>query len=212
MPKPKPSIPKKITPRLEKFCLALFGGQSQANAYRAAFRVASKTKAASVQRKAQQLANYPIVKARLAELMAPIIARTTLTKEDWLNWGIVRLKCDAGKMFDAHGNPIPIAELGESERLSITSFEQVEEFIGKAEKLIPSGYTRKYKMMDHVRLWEAIGKALKYTDPDEGGGGDGSTKHYTLTFVDKRSPHGLPPPVTVEMAPTLPKVKFVPSH
>lgn len=208
MPKAKDRIPKRITPGLERFCLALLGGMTQPNAYRAAFRVSPQTKATSVHRHAQKLASYPIVKARLAELMAPAIARATISFEEWLQWGLTRLKADPGKMFDSHNNPIPIRELGDSERLSLVSFEQTEEFIGKAENMIPSGYTRKYKMLDPVKLWVEIGKAKKFTE-GESGDGEKATKHYTLTF---RSAPNLPPPVTVELAPTVPKVKFVSSH
>ncbi len=79
-------------------------------------------KAKTVSEKASRIIALGKVRARLRELMAPVIAKAQLTREQWLE-SIARIAMsDPRKMFDAHGNPMEIAELGDNEAAAIAGF------------------------------------------------------------------------------------------
>lgn len=207
MATPKDRTPKRITARIEKFCLFLLGGIDQSDAFRAAFRVSPKTTKASVRQQAHKLANAPIVKARLDALMQPVRSKVQLERERWLREVVNCALFDPRELFDAHGNCIEIKDLPDGAACAVASFEQFEEFEGKGESRKATGYTRRFKLVDKLKALELAGKAFKFYEDE--GSGDKGPKHYTVTFVDKRSPYiEQPAQVTVE----IPKVKFVGNH
>lgn len=194
---------KHLTPRNERFVLALFTGAKQIDAYITAYKPSAKANRGTLHNKANKLAKDPKIKARLAELMAPVVAKVQLTRERWLQEVVACAIFDPRELFDSHGNCIEIKDLPDHAAPAIASFEQFEEFEGKGEDRRATGYTRKFKLVDKLKALELAGKAYKFYE--EGDPGDKTPKHYTVTFVDKRSPYAPPPPVTVEV----PKVKFV---
>lgn len=210
MATPKDRTPKKITKRIEKFCLLLIGGISQEDAYRASFSVSPKATKASVKQTAHKLANAPIVKARLDELMAPVVAKVQLSRERWLQELIDCALFDPRELFDSHGNCLEVKDLSDRAARAIASFDQVENFEGKGESLRATGYTRKFKLVDKLKALELVGKACKFYEEADS---DNSKipRSLTLTFVDKRSPFAPQPAVTAEVVP-IPKVKFVTSR
>ncbi len=123
------------------------------------------------------------VRARVAELMQPVIAKAQLTREQWLE-SIARLAMfDPRKMFDAHGNPKEITDLDDNEAAAIAGFEFTKEFAGAQKKKgedvessgrVAVGYTKKFKLADKLRALELYGKAqCFYADKIELTGKDG---------------------------------------
>lgn len=198
----------RITPTVERFCLNLMRGLKGPEAYQLAYKC--NYKPATLATKACILAKEPLVVARMAELMAPVIAEVQITRKRWLQELVDCALFDARKMFDAHGNCLEVTELPDREAKCISSFEQFEEFEGKGESRKATGYTRRFKMVDKLKALELVGKACKFYEEDDP---DGSKipRSLTVTFVDKRSPYA-PPSVTAEVVPVAPKVKFVPSR
>ena len=60
------------------------------------------------------------VRARIAELMAPVIAETQMTRRDWLIWLTKCCRFDPRKMFDTNGKP---KNSRENEAAAIAGFE-----------------------------------------------------------------------------------------
>lgn len=79
-------------------------------------------KAKSIHECASRLMSHPKVTARVAELMQPVIAKARLTREQWLERLARIVLFDPRKMFDAHGIPIEITELGDNEASAIAGF------------------------------------------------------------------------------------------
>lgn len=133
----------------------------QGQAYRIAFPDAKCNKK-SLYERASRLMSQPKIKARIAELMAPVVAETRLTAERW-QLELDRLALgDVRKLFDTHGNPLDIPALGDDEAPCIAGFEIVEEFSGTGKDRVPVGYTRKFKLVDKLRALELAGKTRGY--------------------------------------------------
>lgn len=150
-----------MTSKQERFCQEIVKGKTQSDAYRVAFKP-KRMKATSLHVKASVLAGSDKVRLRLAELMAPIKAETKLTAERW-QLELDRLALgDVRKLFDTHGNPLDIPDLGDDEAPCIAGFEIVEEFSGSGKDRVPVGYTRKFKLVDKLRALELAGKTRGY--------------------------------------------------
>ena len=99
---------------------------------------------------------------KVAELIEPVIQRARLSREEWLE-AVARIRlADVRKMFDSHGNPKEITELGENEAAAIAAFEFREDFAGKGEARKACGYARKVKMADKLKAFELYDKAMGY--------------------------------------------------
>ena len=122
----------------------MLAGDNQTDAYRKAFNC-RRMKAKTVHECASKLMAHPKVTARVAELMQPVIAKARLTREQWLERLARIVLFDPRKMFDSHGNPIEITELGDNEASAIAGFEFYEDFAGKGEERKAVGYTRKFQ-------------------------------------------------------------------
>ncbi|MGC3975886.1 MAG: terminase small subunit [Nitrospira sp.] len=190
MPSDTTALPLSL--KQEAFCLAVFGGQNPSKAYRNVFKP-KQAKAKTIHEMASRLMAKRKVRTRLAELMQPVIQRARLTREQWLE-GLVRMIiADPRKMFDAHGNPLEITELGENEAAAIAGFEFYEDFEGKGESRKAVGYTKKFKLIDRLRALELYGKAQCYyadkmvlTDPN--GNPTEINNHITVEFVEASHP------------------------
>ena len=176
-----------LTPKEEAFCVAVFAGQNPSKAYREVYKP-RRAKAKTVHEMASRLMAKHKVSARLVELLKPVIAKAQLTREQWLA-AVARVALfDPRKMFDAHGNPIEITELGDNEASAIAGFEFYEDFAGKGEERKAVGYTRKLKLADRLRALELYGKAqCYYADKMVVTGEDGQpiemNNHITVEFV-----------------------------
>jgi hypothetical protein len=106
----------KLSPKEERFCLAIVEGLSQSDAYRKAYK--SKAKARTIHVEASRLMAQPQIAARIDELMKPVIAKAPMSRQEWLNLVEKCCRFDPRKMFDAMGNPKEITELDESEAVA----------------------------------------------------------------------------------------------
>ena len=146
-----------MTPRREKFCQEIVKGTSQSKAYRVAFKP-KRASAKTVYEKANRLMKQPTVKARIKEIMAPVIEEIQVTKEQWLKYMERFYYADVRKMFDTHGNPIDIPCLGDNEAAIIEGFQTLEEFEGRGADRVPIGYTRRYKLTPKLKSMLEFGK------------------------------------------------------
>lgn len=182
---------QKVTMKEEAFCVAILAGQNPSKAYREVFKP-RRAKAKTVHEMASRLMAKRKVRARLVELLKPVIAKAQLTREQWLQ-AVARVALfDPRKMFDSHGNPIEITELGENEAAAIAGFEFYEDFEGKGEARRAVGYTKRFKLADRLRALELYGKAqCYYADKMVLTGPDGQpfeiTNNITVEFVEPNS-------------------------
>jgi phage terminase small subunit len=75
---------KPLTPKQEAFANAVASGKTQADAYRAAFKVGVNTKPETVVQAASRIMRDSNVSARVAELRKPVAERTKMTLEGHL--------------------------------------------------------------------------------------------------------------------------------
>lgn len=112
----------KLTPKEEAYCLAIIEGLSSSDAYRKAYKP-QRAKTKTIHEKASRIMAKGKVRARIAELMAPVIAQAQMTRTEWLR---ILTKCcrfDPRKLFDATGKLKPITELEENEAAAIEQHE-----------------------------------------------------------------------------------------
>ena len=77
-----------------------------------------------------------------------------MSREEWLQRVARICLADVRKMFDSHGNPKEITELGEHEAAAIAAFEFCEDFSGKGDERKACGYKRRFKMADKLKAFE----------------------------------------------------------
>ena len=100
----------------------LLAGMNPSDAYRAAYQP-KRAKVKAIHEMASRLMAKPKIRARIAELMQPVIERAQLSREEWLE-GLARIcLADVRKMFDSWGNPLMVADLGPNEAAAIAAFE-----------------------------------------------------------------------------------------
>lgn len=162
----------KLTPKRERFCLEIVKGKSQSDAYRVAFKP-KKMKPKSVNQKASHLMAEVNIRARVQELLAPVVAEAQLTREQWINDGLSLYNADARKLFDKFGNPIPVAELGDDEIKLLEGFKHKTDYLGVkksegGEQAVESGYTDDYKITSYKTRHEYMGKAMGFLKEKEG--------------------------------------------
>ncbi|CBK43883.1 conserved protein of unknown function [Nitrospira defluvii] len=152
---------KAISPPQEAFCLLIVAGHNQSDAYRKAYDC-TRMKAKTINEKASRMMALGKIKARVAELIRPVIATAQMSREQWLEQIARVAMFDPRKMFDAKGYPIGILELGENEAAALAGFECYEDFAGKGEERKASGYTKKFRLVDRLRALELYGKGMAY--------------------------------------------------
>lgn len=177
---------KALSPTQEAFCLLVVAGHNQSDAYRKAYNC-SRMKAKTVNEKASRMMALGKIKARVAELIQPVIAKAQMSREQWLEQIARVAMFDPRKMFDARGNPIEILELGENEAAALAGFECYEGFAGKGDDRKVSGYTKKFKLVDRLRALELYGKGMAYyAERQEHTGKDGGPiKHETTLSAEE---------------------------
>lgn len=85
-----------LTPKQEAFAQAIVTGVSQSDAYRAAYKVAPKTKPESVNQAASKLMSDPNIASRVDELRIPVAKKAQITLESHLD-DLLRLRNMAAK-------------------------------------------------------------------------------------------------------------------
>jgi phage terminase small subunit len=176
---------RNLSPKEEAFCLAIVEGMSESDAYRKAYRP-QRAKAKTINEMASRLMARPKIRARVAELMQPVIQRARMTREQWVEALAAICFADVRKMFDIHGNPIEITELGPNEAAAVAAFEVCEDFSGSGEARKTVGYTRRVKMADKLKALEMYGKAMAYSTEREAGVAAAAPLAVTVNFVDPR--------------------------
>jgi phage terminase small subunit len=179
----------KLTPKEEAFCFAIVEGLSKSNAYRKAYKPL-RAKAKTIHEKASRIMARGKVQARVAELMAPVIAEAQMTRTEWLR---ILTKCcrfDPRKLFDATGKLKPITELEENEAAAIAGYE----FHGKIQGSDgpQKAVTVKFKFLDRLTALALIGKAYHwYAEHREETGSDGGLiqKEFVVRFVRPSKSH-----------------------
>jgi hypothetical protein len=132
---------KAISPPQEAFCLLIVAGHNQSDAYRKAYDC-TRMKAKTINEKASRMMALGKIKARVAELIRPVIATAQMSREQWLEQIARVAMFDPRKMFDAKGYPIGILELGENEAAALAGFECYEDFAARARSARPRGIRR----------------------------------------------------------------------
>jgi terminase small subunit-like protein len=159
----------KLTPKEEAFCLAIVAGLHASDAYRRAYKP-QRAKAKTIHEKASRLMARGKVRARVAELMAPVIAEAQMTRTEWLT---ILTKCcrfDPRKLFDAHGKPKPITELEENEAAAIEQYELHAEIPTVDDRR--KAFRVKIKFLDRLSALALLGEACHwYADHREEPGG-----------------------------------------
>jgi phage terminase small subunit len=178
----------KLSPKEEAFCVAIVEGLSASGAYRNAYKP-QRAKAKTIHEKASRIMARGKVKARIAELMAPVIAKAQMSRQEWLQLLTKCCRFDVRKMFDATGKPKPITELDENEAAAIAGFEVHGELEGTdgSRKAV----TVKFKFLNRIDALALIGKACHwYAGEQEQTGADSGSNQKTIVvnFVKPSMP------------------------
>jgi phage terminase small subunit len=146
----------KLSAKEEAFCVRIVEGLSASDAYRKAYKPL-RAKPKTIHEKASRIMARGKVRARVAELMAPVIAKTQMTRMEWLQRLTMCCRYDPRKMFDAHGKPKPITDLEENEAAAIEGYEIHAEF--PVPDGCRKGFTVKIKFANRLSALALLGKA-----------------------------------------------------
>jgi phage terminase small subunit len=152
-----------LTVAEDTFARLVITGMSQAEAYRIAFPKARKWKDTAVYPEASTLAAQPKVRARIAQLQAPVLKKFELKLENAIQ-EIMRIAyVDPNDLFTDVGTLKPISEIDPATRAAIASIEVVELFEwegeGKNRQKVWVGYAKKVKLNDKN---QALDKLMKH--------------------------------------------------
>jgi len=174
-----------MSPKEESFCLAVVEGLNMSDAYRKAYKP-QRAKAKTIHEKASRIMARGKVRARIAELMAPVIATAQMSRKEWLDRLTMYCRFDPRKMFDAQGRPKKLIELDDTEAAAIAVFE-VSETVQGQDRTQTLKRTYKLRFLDRLHAFALIGKACHYfADRQEQTGSDGGPipQNITVKFVD----------------------------
>lgn len=175
---------KPLPPKWDQFAIFVVSGLNPSDAYRKAYKP-KRAKAKTIHEASSRLMRRVKVRARIEELKRPVIERAQMSREEWLERLTRTCLADPRKMFDDHGNPLEIVELGDNEAFAIAGFEFCEEFSGKGESRLRVGFTKKFKQVDPLRALELLGKAqCFYVEKREITGADGKPISLTVEFIE----------------------------
>jgi hypothetical protein len=158
--------PKKFTPKLERFCEEIVKGHTQSEAYRIAFQPKG-WKAATIHKRASELALTREVRGRIAEIRAVLVKASQVSLGDWLKKAERFYHADVRKLYDEFGNVKDIPTLGDNEAAMIAGFEVTEDYTkvrlnDGSQEAVPVGYTKKIKLVDPLEGHKYLGKVLGY--------------------------------------------------
>ena len=188
-----PTLPAhRVSPKEEAFCLAIVAGSNASDAYRTAYRP-QRAKAKTIHEKASRLMTRGKVQARIAELMAPVIAGAQMSRAEWLERITRCCRFDPRKMFDSMGNLKGINQLDDSEAIALLAFESPENFGGCGARPRKVRGTTRFRFIDRVAALALLGKACHwYADRREGTrepDGGSMQKNIVVEFVKPSVSH-----------------------
>lgn len=152
-------MPIKLSQREEAFCLAVLTEKNQSAAYRKAYRAGRMT-SKTINEKASRLMAKDKIRARVAELRAPVAEQAQMKRREWLDRMTRCARFDPRLMFDHEGNPRQIDDMTEGEANAIDSLERIEQYDSNGE-IRRSGY--RIQFVDRLKALVSIGRALGYT-------------------------------------------------
>ena len=149
---------KPLTPKEYLFVDAFF--ETKFNGTEAAIKVGYKP--SSARQHAYRLLTKDHIEAEIERRKQQLAKRSEITYERWMK----ELKClaffDPGKMFDSIGNPIDVRELPAMERRAVAGYEVFEEFEGKGESRVQTGWTKRITLASKLPALMAFGKVVGY--------------------------------------------------
>ena len=175
----------KVSPKEEAFCVAIVSGSNASDAYRTAYRP-QRAKAKTIHEKASRLMAKGKVRARIAELMAPVIADAQMTRAEWVERLTRCCRFDPRKLFDSTGKLKGIRDLEDNEAMAILALQCSDDDL---EHGPPGGKIRrtaKLKFIDRVAALSLLGQACHfYADRPDEPGTDGSQRcpNVTVSFI-----------------------------
>jgi hypothetical protein len=150
-----------LTRKEEAFCVAVLGGRNLSDAYRAAYKP-KRAKVKTIHEMASRLMAKRKVRARLTELLQPVIGRALLSHEEWLEALVRIIRADVRNMFDTHGTPLPITFLGPNEAAAIAAFEVRGTMAASSDVPDARGGMVRIRIVDKLKALELYGKAIGY--------------------------------------------------
>jgi hypothetical protein len=69
---------------------------------------------------------------------------------------------DVRKMFDEHGNPLPVTQLSSTEAAAIAAFEAYDGLAASSDVSEACGRILRVRMVDQLKALELYGKAMGY--------------------------------------------------
>ena len=157
---------RNLSPREEAFCLAIVEGLSESDAYRKAYRP-QRAKAKTINEMACRLMAKRKIRARVAELMQPVIERAQMSREEWLEALVSIIRADVRKMFASSGKPLPITDLDANEAAAIEAFAVYNGVMQSRDEHPACGSVLKVQMVDRLKALELYGKAMGYFSGDD---------------------------------------------
>lgn len=156
----------KLTAQQEKFALGVFGGKSQADAYREAYK-AGKMTAKQIHEEASKLANNPKVAQRVEELRKKVEERTLVDAAKVIG-EISRLAFfDVRRLVNADGSPKSLLDIDDDTAAAIAGLDVVS--FGNSEMGV--GQVLKFKIADKNSALEKLCKHLGLYEKDNGQSG-----------------------------------------
>jgi phage terminase small subunit len=155
----KGNLRPQLSQKEEAFCVAIVEGLSASAAYRKAYKP-QRAKAKTIYEKASRIMARGKVRARIAELMAPVIAQAQMTRTEWLQRLTRCCRFDPRKMFDAQGKPKRITDLEENESAAREQYEFHTEL--PAPDGSRKASTVKIKFLDRLTALALLGKACHW--------------------------------------------------
>lgn len=167
--------PLKVSPQENAFCLAIVEGLNKSDAYRRAYKP-QRAKPKTIHEKASRIMARGKVRARIQELMAPVIAQAQMTRTEWLARVVQCCRFDPRKLFDDTGKPKQMIELDPNEAAAILAYQITEGFQEDTEEGRTLAHrTFRFRFMDRISALALLGKACHYyadrqeqTGPDAG--------------------------------------------
>ena len=132
---------------------------TQSDAYRLAFNPPGCTKE-KITQKASEMLRLGHIKGRISELMAPVIAKVRMTREEWLLEMEKIVRADVRKMFVGPGQPVEVHELGDNEAAIIEGYKVTENFAKVGDKAEHVGYTHDLKFTPKIKALLEFGKVM----------------------------------------------------
>lgn len=162
---------KPLTLQQRRFVDALFKTTPPMNGSEAARAVGVSMNSCRVT--ASKWLTKPNVILEVEKRRREIEKKAEITREDWLKKMRAFYHSDIRKMFDTHGNPIEIPQLGDHEAATVEGFE-FEELFTKVKSsdgttdAVPTGYVKKYKLTPKLKQMLEFGKVMGwYTEKKE---------------------------------------------